>query len=354
MFIGSKNCAFLTPVTCVHLNYITKKAPKLHPLLDFLVLQAFDSKTKIVYAISVLATIVSWYLLSVFRETVEIESKRTGIIELFLIAVSIQTSVSASVRGLKSLQHRIFLVVLLILALVMCNAFQGLIVSRLTQPPRSDDINTLEELIQRNFSLKAMVLIPNLFKPNEEESNVNEIQKQLYKRQRSNFDPQIRELGSSIQNEQAFLSMYNCLSIIESIDFLSTVRDFFAIEASLEAYDESTGEDLIHILKEAPISFFISYNVPKTSPFIQKLNLAIIYAIEFGIVKNAHVEMMDLLKMKRIARYNKIMKVKKEDQKITVDHLRNVFTFYFYCVVACCCTFLTEIFIPRLMKLNRN
>jgi hypothetical protein len=137
-------------------------------------------------------------------------------------------------------------------------------------------------------------------------------------------------------------------------DFLSTVRDFFAMEASLDTYDESTGEDSLHIVKEAPISFFTSYNVPKTSPFIQKLNLAIIYAIEFGIVKSANVEMMNLLEMKRIARYNKIMKVKKEDQKITVDHLRNVFTFYFYCVVACCCTFLTEIFIHRLMKLNRN
>jgi hypothetical protein len=213
MFIGSKNCAFLTPVTCVDLNYITKKAPKLPPLLDFLMLQAFDSKTKIVYAISVLATIVSWYLLSVFRETVENESKRTGIVKLFLIAVSIQTSVSASVRGLNSLQHKIFLVVLLISALVMCNAFQGLIVGRLTQPHRSDDIKSLEQLIQRNYSLKAMVLIPNLFKPNEDESKVNEIQKKIYQRQHSNFNPQIRGLASVIQNKQAFLSMFDHLSI---------------------------------------------------------------------------------------------------------------------------------------------
>lgn len=132
------------------------------------------------------------------------------------------------------------------------------------------------------------------------------------------------------------------------------MRDIFAIEKSLNFYDKSTGDDLIHIIQESPISFFASYNVPKSSPFIAKLNLAIIYAREFGIVVRANSNMLHLLEMKRFERFKKIMKARKEEQPITVDHLRNVVKFFFFCVAICCCTFLTEIFVHMLMMLKRN
>ena len=136
--------------------------------------------------------------------------------------------------------------------------------------------------------------------------------------------------------------------------FLFTVRDIFAIENSLNFYDKMTGDDLIHIVKESPISFYATYNVPKSSPFIQKLNLAIVYAREFGIIECANSKMLHLLEMKRFERFKKIMKARKEEQPISVDHLKNVLKFFLICCCICCCTFLTEIFVHKLMMLKRN
>ena len=202
----------------VDLKYVTKKAPKVKPLLDFLAIQAFDKKTNSIFAFSFLATIFSWHFLNCINQTIKNEQNRTGLIKLFLIAISIQTSVSAPVRGLKSLHHRIFLGVQLISALVLCNAFQGLIVSNLTQRIKSTDINTLDQLIKSRLNLTAMVLLPNLFKPNKDESNVNEIQKKLYHIQKLNFDPgNFIKLDALmlVDGNGAFLSKLNHKTISE-------------------------------------------------------------------------------------------------------------------------------------------
>lgn len=97
---------------------------------------------------------------------------------------------------------------LLISALVMCNAFQGSIASHLSQRPKSADINTLHELIKSDLKISSLVLIPDLCKPNEDKSNVNEVQKKLNERQSMNVDVKrfsnINEMKKISKNE-AFL-----------------------------------------------------------------------------------------------------------------------------------------------------
>jgi hypothetical protein len=182
MAVGTKNCAFLTPVQPMNLKFITRKSSKGRTYLSFHLLQAFDKKTRWVYGIALTCTVLSWYFLIIVKKRLLHSKEEIGIVKLAVIVISSQSLVSVPIKNLGSLHHRIFLTVLFVFALIKCNAFQGSVVSRLTSPPKSNDINTLDELLRSEMKLKAMIAIPDLFKPNRDESNVNEVQKKIHGR----------------------------------------------------------------------------------------------------------------------------------------------------------------------------
>lgn len=181
--LGTKNCAFLTPVQLINLNFLTRKSLKQKVTLHFHLTQAFDKTSRLFYGIILVITVLAWNFVNLMKRKFMNSGDNIGIIKLVTIAISIQSSVSVPTKNFKSLHHRIFLTVLLIFALVKCNAFQGSVVSRLTSPPESTDTNTINDLIQKNLKFWTMISIPDLFKPNTDESNVSEQQKKIYKRQ---------------------------------------------------------------------------------------------------------------------------------------------------------------------------
>lgn len=205
MNLGTKNCGYLTPVDLVNLKYVTRKRSKKEKLLNFHVLQAFDIKSRQIYAFTILCLVSSWHLINKLKKKLVKTKNDIRFFSLVFTVISIQSSVSASIKKFNSFHHRIFIAVLLISALILCNSFQGSIVSNLSSPPKSTDINTLEELIAKNVQLSAMVLIPNLFKPNRDASNVNEIQKKIYARQIPNLELDFEKI-KKIDEKNAFLS----------------------------------------------------------------------------------------------------------------------------------------------------
>ena len=219
MAVGTKNCAFLMPVQQVDLQFLTKKKLKAKIVLDYHVLQAFDKKTRWTYGISMISTILIWNILNILKENLAKSEENFGVIHLAVLVISMQSLVSIPTRNLSSLHHRIILAVLFVFALIKCNAFQGSVVSRLTSPPKSNDINTLDELLETNSKLLSIIAIPDLFKPNHDESNVNEVQKRIYGRLKTvEFDPrkigQLEEKDAYLRNDNStiyFLSIFNFL-----------------------------------------------------------------------------------------------------------------------------------------------
>lgn len=126
------------------------------------------------------------------------------------------------------------------------------------------------------------------------------------------------------------------------------VREEYALEAIDSAYDHETGDDLLHIVNESPILFFLTYIVPRSSPFITILNQAILNAHEHGfsdLVENKLDAIYYLIRMKR---YKEGMKASKA-QVITLGHMRHLLYFYATCVAFCCTTFFIE-FIVKALK----
>lgn len=124
-----------------------------------------------------------------------------------------------------------------------------------------------------------------------------------------------------------------------------SVRDQYCTDIMNEHYDQTNGDDIFHIVNESPISFYLTYIVPKSSPFISTLNSALREAREMGFNSLATLKMNAHLELKRMKRYQKGFLSKKETQVITLAHFRNVFGFYAFCVFVCCVSFVIELLV---------
>lgn len=121
------------------------------------------------------------------------------------------------------------------------------------------------------------------------------------------------------------------------------------MQTSSTSYDNVTGEDIYWIVRESPISFFLTYIVPKSSPFIRPLNRAISDWKEYGFGKYVQLQISAEIEHQQAKRL--IRKQSRETQAISLCHLTNVFTFYIFCVIICCTTFLLELYAAKISKL---
>lgn len=205
MKLGTQNCAFLSPLDITNMKYVTRKSSKEEKLLNFHVLQAFETEANVFFFAATLSLILVWLFVDLMMKKIGRIEETLGIIKTILAVVSIQSSASVSLDKYKTFSHRVIITVLLMSALIMTNSFQGLIVRNLTSPMKSNDVDTLKELIDKNFKLSAMVLIPNLFKPQDGDSNVNQIQKQIYFRQTPNLVIDFEKI-KNVDEKSAILS----------------------------------------------------------------------------------------------------------------------------------------------------
>lgn len=84
-----------------------------------------------------------------------------------------------------------------------------MILNNLTNPKKTVNINTLNELLASDLNLTALISIPDLFKPNEGASNVNQMQLKLYARQTIDNELSVEEVqakGLLQRSKQAVLS----------------------------------------------------------------------------------------------------------------------------------------------------
>ena len=185
--IGTTNSTFLYPIDIVYLKYIVPKMDKIVLTLDFTVLQFFDYNARICFLLVFTLLIVLWMITGVVQKLLIIPNdknvKSMGFSDKLFYLISMQCGVSIPTWKFTRNHDRIIMSFLLLFSLIVCNAFQGEVTSKLSTNGKSKDINTLNDLINSDLKLVALVVIPDLFKPNADESNVNQIQKRLYKRQ---------------------------------------------------------------------------------------------------------------------------------------------------------------------------
>ena len=171
----------------VYLKYIVPKMDESVLTLDFTILQFFDSKARLCFLLVFALLMIFWMMAGFIQKLVILPNDKMiplmGFSDKLFYLISMQSGVSIPTWKFKTNHDRIIMSFLLIFSLIVCNAFQGAVTSKLSTHGKSSDINTLDDLLKSDLKLIALVVIPDLFKPNADESNVNRIQKRLYKRQ---------------------------------------------------------------------------------------------------------------------------------------------------------------------------
>lgn len=194
--------AFLNPVRVRDYRFIMKKKQQPTTFLQFHFLQAFCIHTRCAYGGTLTVFVLVYYHL-VYKIWNKISNKSDSADDFFkivLVSLGMQSTVSMNIRGITSHSHRMILSSLLILSLVMCNAFEGTIVGKLMYPIEVQQVNSLDDLLSDNFNLTAFTTLTDIFKPNENSSNVNSIQKKLYERQTVVPLDDLDSLGELLKN----------------------------------------------------------------------------------------------------------------------------------------------------------
>lgn len=125
------------------------------------------------------------------------------------------------------------------------------------------------------------------------------------------------------------------------------MRNQYAVDLINDDFNDD-GESIYHIVNESPISYFLTYIVPKSSPFIVTLNQAILQAREFGFLNFVNMKIKNYLDLNRVKRYMKKSMKAQPSSAITMGNIRNVFIFYLACITICCLVFLAEVFHKKL------
>lgn len=204
--VNSTRCIFLDPVGSTSLKYVMLKKPRPVTRLHFNVIQVFDWNTRMLFFVTTAMLLFIWHLMNKLRKRiVKLSCQAEVMSDLFLVIVGIQSSVSVKLKLNLSPHQKMLILSLLASSLILCNAFQGAILKHLSAAKKPPDIDTLKDLIKSKIQLSAMVVIPNLFKPNLDESNVNKIQKQLYERQKVLTDVKPEQVYSMVNTSNMAL-----------------------------------------------------------------------------------------------------------------------------------------------------
>lgn len=162
MYVGTKNCAYLDPVDVITLRYMVPKQNSTVIKLQYAVLQMFNFQVRCLFIIAFIIMIICWFFIDLASNVCYQESKLTLMDKIFF-TISVLSYVTIPERKLKSNHDRMILIFLLMFAIIVCNIFQGAVMSYLSNPSRSTDINSLEELINSDLKLYALVVIKGNF-----------------------------------------------------------------------------------------------------------------------------------------------------------------------------------------------
>lgn len=255
--MDTKNIAFMNVFDFLEISYMV---PKKIVNLNYLVTQfeIFDFITITISLLSFLALTLLWY--SIERIRSKTGRKHQTLSDIFLIVIQSQNKVG--IKDFSLLNNRGILITIVIFSFVISSTYESIISSRLVNEPKAREIDTLEELDQSGLNI--LTTIPDVFKPNAEDIDQNSLLYRLYKKQK--YLPYSDDLLSNKTNT-GLLTRSKIAVYIIAINF-----------------DKTSGKDLYHIVKEKPLHLHRSFIIPKTSPYVHRMNEILMRSIESGFV----------------------------------------------------------------------
>lgn len=208
--------------------------------------------------ISFLSGVIVWCLLRRFDVTKDPNKRHevflfTNIPDMLAIFINMPLS---SLTKIKSSPQRLLLSSCLIFSwFVMCN-FQGLLLDIVTNSHFGMDIDTLQQLDEAGLSI--FTENPNLMDTfNESES--------------------MEHLRGKLAYESDVLSVISQMKKYKNTSLVCSRK-------KATWFMKRYGESILHIINEAPRAYFMSYMVPKGSPYLERLHVLFGRITQAGLV----------------------------------------------------------------------
>ncbi|KAK2583468.1 hypothetical protein KPH14_009437 [Odynerus spinipes] len=219
--------------------------------------------------------------------------------------------------------QRVFLCGALFFGLIISGIYHSCLVSTLSKPLKYPEINTIEDVVNSNFTI--ITKYPNL------------------------------KSSTFIENEPLDIKLKNKITVLNSEKptnyFVAYDRTVIALgrfsSVKLENYSvyyDDDGNRLIHIVEECPATYILSYVVRLHSPYIERINTLLLRMQEFGLVRLWYQEMMNPLQIEEEKRK---VALSERKVKLTLEHYSLTFLGLFLGLTGCFLVFLGEIYYAR-------
>lgn len=289
---NTSNSIFLNPTKeQVFIFYIPKPEVKL--MISITLFSLLDLETKIFVLILLSVFPVVYFLTHNYESNLE-GVKKVTVVESLMFTFAWQCNEALKLPP-PLFGTRIIFLAIMIYSTIFSSIFQSSIIKSLNSGVSTGDINTIQELIDANFSLVASdEFKPKLMKMKRYEGLV------------------ILNSTSSIGNNKkvAFLQ-----SRPIAVNYLNELK--------------SSGQDKFKIIPQKVMEYYISFMVPKSSPFQDRFNQIIRRSVESGIVSyQQNLAVMDLEISSLIKQTKNGFVLEKTIRIITVEDLMDTLIHY--------------------------
>jgi hypothetical protein len=208
--------------------------------------------------ISFFTGVVVWYLLRRFDATKD-PRKRHDVFLLAnipdMLAIFINMPLSSLTKTKSSPQRLLLSSCLIFSWFMMCN-FQGLLLDTVTNPHFGMDIDTLQQLDEAGLSI--FTENPNLMDT-------------------FNGSESMERLRGKLTYESDALSVISRMKKYKNMSLLCSRK-------RATWFMKRQGDGMLHIINEAPRAYFMSYMVPKGSPYLERLYVLFGRITQAGLV----------------------------------------------------------------------
>lgn len=332
---GTENTVFLQPVDVVELRYMV---PKRHSTraLNVLIYSLFDFETSLGMIAVFIVLILIWFSLNFYYERFTNQTAGNSIPRALLIVTATQYFNSINISRFKGYQQ-VLLGFMLIYGILVSSNFQSSVVKQLQTEVSDADINTLLKL--RDSGLKIyhvqtvdqFILVP-------ENQTTSSVIFDLFKIH-NNLNISVQKAAYIIQNNR-------------TIAVLCTSKVAYEFQSNM--FDRKTGLDTIFVIPQAPVVFYNSFVMPKSSPFRMRFNEVLRELIECGFVR------YETEVVKRNVQMGYIRRAKLNFQNhvslfmpISPDQLRSLFYIWGYLMTIAFSIFIIEI-LTKFMNNNKK
>lgn len=295
---GLNNTAYLYPIEIFDAHFVV---PKLYPISSISLsgFGLFDMTTIIMIWVSVVCCIIVRYIINVVEAT---QDNRPEVLRLASQVIGFQNGISQPISNISSTSDRIIIISCLILYLTVGTSYQGLILAQL-QEKETNQINTLQEVLDSDLQLFNTIDVPDIFKPDETRKELSVRNKIYYK-----FKETIKQFHKIMENKCEKWQAGEKMAIL--------TREKSAKYYVGTCYNENDGKDLLYMVPQIAATYQTAQIVPKSSPFTHVFNNKILRIFEVGLNEYSEMEIHHRNYIQRIKRYQNTTRNHMEELKL--------------------------------------